>query len=135
MLRKCRLGSMCRSQRRECDMKFKEGDYAKIVDREVTPADVKSCMYYPYFRGLAGTVDKIFDEQICLKVDPDTLPESILKRHKEVQDSIKRKWLNGLSGEARNRLTTEEKQFNLSYTILVNDADLVQAKPSDKPAP
>jgi hypothetical protein len=116
-------------------MKFKQGDYVKIVDREVTPTDVKSGNYYPYFRGLAGVVDKIYDTEICLKVDPDTLPEKILKRHLEIQESMKRKWLNGLSGEARNRLTPEEKQFNLAYTILVQAVDLEKAKPSDKPKP
>ena len=116
-------------------MKFKEGDYVKILDREVTPTDVKNGNYYPYFRGLAGIVDKIYDTEVCLKVDLDTLPEKILKRHLEIQESMKRKWLNGLSGEARNRLTPEEKQFNLSYTVLVQAVDLEKSKPSDKPKP
>ena len=116
-------------------MKFKEGEYVKIVDREVTPTDVKSGNYYPYFRGLAGVVDKIYDTEVCLKVDLDTLPEKILKRHMEIQESMKRKWLNGLSGEARTRLTPEEKQFNLSYTILVQAVDLEKSKPGDKPKP
>ena len=116
-------------------MKFKEDDYVKIVDREVTPTDVKSGNYYPYFRGLAGVVDKIYDNEVCLKVDLDTLPEKILKRHMEIQESMKRKWLNGLSGEARTRLTPEEKQFNLAYTILVQAVDLEKAKPGDKPKP
>ncbi len=116
-------------------MKFKEGDYVKIVDREVTPTDVKSGSYYPYFRGLAGVVDKVYDGEVSLRVDLDTLPESILKRHLEIQESMKRKWLNNLSGEVRNRLTPEEKQFNLSYTILVQAVDLEKAKPGEKPKP
>ena len=116
-------------------MKFKEGDYVKITAREVTPNDLKNGTYYPYFCDLAGTVDRIYDKEICIKVDLDTLPESMLKRHLDVQESIRRKWLNGLSGEARNRLTSEEKRFDLSYTILVQSVDLEKAKPGTvKPA-
>lgn len=116
-------------------MKVKEGEYVRIVDREVTPADVKSGNYYPYFRGLAGVVDRIYDNEVCLKIDTDSLPESIRKRHLEVQESIKRKWLNNLSGEARNRLTPEEKQFQLAYTLLVQADDLEKVKPGDRPKP
>lgn len=116
-------------------MRFKEGDYVRIVDREVTPADIKGGLYYPYFRGLAGVVDKIYDKEICIRVDTESLPEAILKRHLDVQESIKKKWLNGLSGEARTRLTPEEKAFQLSYTILVQDTDLEKAGPGDKPKP
>ncbi|MCX6374615.1 MAG: hypothetical protein NTU88_01000, partial [Armatimonadetes bacterium] len=116
-------------------MRFKEGDYVRIVDREVTPADTKGGMYYPYFRGLAGVVDKIYEKEICVLVDTESLPEGILKRHLDVQESIKKKWLNGLSGEARTRLTPEEKQFQLSYTILVQETDLEKTNPGDKPKP
>lgn len=112
-------------------MKIKEGDYVKIIDREPVPADVKNKTFYQYFCGLAGTVDKIYDTEICLKVDLDTLPEDILQRHISIQESIKRKWLNGLSGEARNRLTPEEKKFELAYTLLVQLTDVEKAKPGD----
>lgn len=112
-------------------MKIKEGDYVKIIDREPVSADVKNKTFYPYFCGLAGTVDKIYDTEVCLKIDLDTLPEDILQRHVSVQESIKRKWLNGLSGEARNRLTSEEKRFELAYTLLVQITDLEKAKPGD----
>lgn len=110
-------------------MKFKEGDYVKITAREVTPNDIKSGTFYPYYCGLAGTVDRIYDKEICIKIDLVTLPESMLKRHLDVQESIRKKWLNNLSGEARNRLTPEEKKFDLSYTILVQMADLEKAQP------
>ena len=116
-------------------MRFKEGDYVRIVDREVTPADTKGGMYYPYFRGLAGVVDKIYDKEICVRVDTESLPEGILKRHLDVQESIKKKWLNGLSGEARTRLTPEEKAFQLSYTILVQETDLEKTKPGEGTKP
>jgi hypothetical protein len=78
-----------------------------------------------------------------VNVGAESLPEEILKRHLEIQESIRKKWLNGLSGEARNRLTPEERQFNLSYTILVKASDLEKASPGEgtkapavkKPAP
>lgn len=110
-------------------MKFKAGDYVKVVVREVTQSDLKSGLFYPHFCGLAGTVDRIYDDQVCVRIDPDSLPEDIRNRHFDIQESIKRKWLNGLSGEARNKLTPEEKQFDLAYTILVRSNDLVKAKP------
>jgi len=116
-------------------MRFKEGDHVKIIEREATSADAKSGTFYPYFRGLAGTVDRIYDKEICVKVDPETLPEDVLKRHLEVQESIRRKWLNGLSNEARNRLTPGEKRFELAYTILIQSSDLEKIKPGDAPRP
>ena len=116
-------------------MKFKEGDYVRIVTREATPADVKGGLFYPHFCGLSGVVDRIYGDEICLKVDQDSLPETVRKRHVDVQESIRRKWLNGLSGEARNRLSAEEKRFELAYTILVQSSDLQPAKPGEaKPA-
>lgn len=112
-------------------MKFKEGEYVKIIARESTPADAKSGLYYQHFCGLAGTVDRVYGDEICVNVDPDTLPDGISKRHAEIQESMRRKWLNGLSGEARHRLTPEERQFNLAYTILVQSSDLTKAKKSE----
>lgn len=111
--------------------KFKESDYVKIIAREASASDLRNKTYYPYFGGLAGTVDKVYDTEICVKVDLDTLPEDILARHTSVQDSIKRKWLDGLSGEARNRLTAEEKRFELAYTMLVQISDLEKAAPGE----
>ena len=109
-------------------MKFREGEYVKIIARESTPADAKSGLYYQHFSGLAGTVDRVYGDEVCINVDPDTLPDGISKRHLEIQESMRRKWLNGLSGEARHRLTPEERQFNLAYTILVQSSDLAKAK-------
>lgn len=116
-------------------MKFKEGDYVKIVTREPTAADLKNCTFYAHFCGLAGVIDRIYEEEVCLKIDQDTLPETVRKRHLDIQDSMKRKWLNGLSGEARNRLTPEEKRFELAYTILVQLADLEKANKPAAPKP
>jgi hypothetical protein len=122
----------------EHNMRFNEGDYVKVIQREATPADAKNRSFFPYFCGLAGTVDKIYNDGICLKVDFQSLPEDILKRHLETQEAIKRRWLEGLSGEARNKLTAEEKKFSLSYTLLVQPDDLenaVRPVPSADEAP
>ncbi|HAH86182.1 MAG TPA: hypothetical protein DCL60_02295, partial [Armatimonadetes bacterium] len=113
-------------------MKFKEGDYVKVISREQTPEDVKNGTYYPHFGGLYGTVDRIYDDTICIKVDIDSLPKDMMKRHQDVEESIRKKWLNGLSGEARNRLSAEDRRFNLAYTILVSANDLEMAKPAPK---
>ncbi|MDI6828178.1 MAG: hypothetical protein QME62_06825 [Armatimonadota bacterium] len=116
-------------------MKIKEGDYVRVIARECTPADAKNGLFYGYFAGICGTVERIYEgNEVCLKVDLETLPQDILKRHIEIQESIKRKWLNGLSGEARNRLTPEEKQFELSYSILVSVNDIEKAKTGEKTA-
>lgn len=114
--------------------KFNEGDVVQVISREATPADAKNQTYYPHFAGLSGTVDKVYDNEISVKVDEEALPEDVRKRHADIQESIKRKWLNGLSGEARNRLTPEEKQFKLAYTVLVQAADLEKIKPGPKPS-
>jgi len=109
-------------------MRFKEGDYVRIVEREATPGDAKSGLYYPYFCGLAGTVDRICGKEVCVNVDLEALPEDVMKRHKSIQESMRRKWLNGLSNEVRNKLPSEEKRFDLAYRILVHSTDLQKAK-------
>jgi len=101
------------------------GDRVKVVDREVNAADVKSGLFYDYFRNLTGTAQHVYDDNtVCVQVDLDSLPEDVHKRHLEVQESVKRRWLGGLSQEARERLTEKEKQVTLSYNILVDARDL-----------
>jgi len=112
-------------------MRFKEGNHVRIIKREVSSTDVKNGTFYRYFCGLAGVVDRIYDKEICVRVDPESLPEDILKRHLDIQESIRQKWLNGLSGEARNKLRPEEKRFELAYTILVQSTDLESVKPGE----
>lgn len=105
-------------------MRLKEGDCVRVVVRECTATDKKDGLFCPHYCGLTGTIDKVYDKEVCVKVSLESLPEAILKRHMDVQESIRRKWLNGLSGEAKNRLSAEEKRFELAYTILVQPADL-----------
>jgi ribosomal protein L21E len=125
-------------------MKFKIGDTVKIIEREQTPADVKSGTFYPFYCGLYGTVDRMYEDEVCILVDHSSLPKGVLDRHIDIQESMKKKWLEGLSNEARNRLSAEEKRFTLSYTLLVQAVDLEAAEPgmispekciNDEPAP
>ena len=104
---------------------FKEGDRVQIVDREATPEDAKSGLFYPYFRGLIGTVQKIYPSQeVAVELETESLPEPIAHRHGDVQEQMKTRWLDGLSEEARNRLSEQELDFRLRYTVLVALDDL-----------
>src|SRR5690242_14384280 len=59
------------------------GNYVKVVDREATPADAKSGLFYNHFRNLAGVVDRIYDDgNLCVVVDHATLQRDMLARLK-----------------------------------------------------
>lgn len=112
---------------------FKAGDRVKIVSRETTAADIKSGLYYDYFRGLVGTVDRVYeDSSVCVKIDLDSLPEKVQKGHKEVQNAVRTRWLNGLGQEQRDRLSETDRTVVLGYNILVGSTDL---EASSKPKP
>lgn len=103
---------------------LKAGDKIQVVVREVTTEDQKSGLYYSYFGGLTGTVDRIYDDGfVCVDVDLDSLRTETRERHLAMQETERKKWLDGLSSEARNRLTPEQKQLKLSYKILVSSKD------------
>ncbi len=104
---------------------LKEGERVQVVNREATEEDVKSGLFYNYFRGLEGTIQKIFNTQeVSVEVDLEALDPAVMKRHIDIQEQTKSKWLDGLSEEARGRLTDQEKDFKLRYSILVKDGDL-----------
>lgn len=113
---------------------FKEGDRVQVVDREANADDVKSSMFYNHYRGLIGTVQKVFEttDDIAVTIDETRLPEPIGTRHNDVRLAMRAKWLDGLSEEARSKLTDQEKDFKLRYTILVAPKDLL---PSNEPVP
>jgi len=100
------------------------GDIVTVATREYTAADTKSGLYYPHYAGLSGNVLKVYAEEVSILVDRETLPSDIRKRHEDNEKAMKAKWLDGLSDEARNRLTGPEKQFSLSYAILVSLSDV-----------
>jgi ribosomal protein L21E len=106
---------------------FKEGDRVRIVDRDATAEDLKSGLYYNHFRGVTGTVQKMYATEVAVEVDQATLNEAVAVRHNEMQEQMKNKWLDSLSEEARNRLTPKERDFKLRYTVLVAVKDLQSA--------
>ncbi len=106
----------------------KEGDRVRIVAREATDEDFKSGMYYGHYAGMTGTVQKVYGkDEVAIEVEHDSLAKEIRKRHDEVRDQMKTKWLDGLSEEGRSKLTEREKDFNLRYMVLVRMADLEKA--------
>jgi ribosomal protein L21E len=104
---------------------FKEGDRVQIVDREATADDVKSGLFYNHFRGLTGTVQKVYaTKEVAVEIEAESLAEAVAQRHLDVQEQMKSRWLDGLSEEGRNRLTDREKDFRLRYTLLVALQDI-----------
>jgi hypothetical protein len=104
---------------------FTAGDAVKISDRDPVTADNKNGLFYPHYRGLMGTLAKMYDDGTAsITIDPVSLPETMRSRHEAGSEAQRRKWLEGLSDEARNRLTAAEKQFSLRYTVLVAATDL-----------
>jgi len=111
---------------------IKEGDRVQIADRPQTADDVKSSMFYNHFRGLTGIVQKMYTTEAAIEIELDVLPDAVTSRHIDIQEAMKAKWLEGLSEESKNRLTDQERDFRLRYTVLVASSDLVAAGP--KPA-
>lgn len=102
-----------------------EGEAVRLADRETTAADTKSGLFYPYYRGLTGTIAKLYsDSTAAVAVDPGSLPDDIRKRHQAGTDAMRQKWLDGLSEEGRNKLSAAEKKFSLRYSLLVSVSDL-----------
>lgn len=118
----------------------KAGDRVKIAARNVTSDDSKTGLYYEYFGGLTGTVDRVYEDQsVCVDIDLDSLQESARERHLAMQEAERTRWLESLSQDVRSRLTSEQQKLTMSYKILVSKKDLevlAGAKPSkSKPAP
>lgn len=114
---------------------LKEGDAVQVVDREATQADEKNRTFFNHFRNTRGVLEKLYDDGTATVVlDASTLPEEVRRRHEELTEAARKKWLDGLSSEARARLTPEEQQFQMRYTILVNVDDLLPAGAAKKAA-
>lgn len=106
-------------------IRFKMGDAVRIVDRAATPADMKTGLFYDYYRNLTGTIFKLYGNgetaQAAVEVDIETLPEEIAKRHLDTRDQMRA----NLTGEAkRHSAPGMEHEFRLRYVILVSVQDL-----------
>ena len=103
----------------------KVGDRVRVADRETSAADAKRGLFYDYFRNLTGSVERVYeDNTVCVDVDIESLPDDVLRRHKEVETAARDKWIQGLSQEQRSRLTEADKQFTMRYKIVVAAADV-----------
>lgn len=103
---------------------LRAGDRVRIVDRAATPQDLKSGLYFSHYRGMVGTIQKVYGAEAAVEVELEALPEDIWKRHMQVRDQMRERWLEGLSPDARRKLTPEQKQFDLRYVVLVGVQDL-----------
>ena len=103
---------------------YKTGDRIIINSRETTVDDEKSGLYYKHFGGLTGVVDRLYDDSVCIHVDLESLSNDMKKRHDEIQEFERKRWLSSLSDEARNRLNAEQKKLKISYKILVSINDI-----------
>lgn len=113
---------------------FKTGDRVRIVDRELLASDIKSGLYYDYFRNLTGVVERVYeDDTASVKIDLESLPVDVERRHHEVEDAAKRRWLSNVSDEQKDKLSEKEKTVTLSYNVLVASKDLEPSKGKPKP--
>jgi hypothetical protein len=93
-------------------------------------------LFYDHYRGLIGAVHKVYpDGTASINVENQALPKEIAKRHEDTASGIRQKWLDGLSDEARNRLSATDKSFTLRYTIIVSQSDLEPFSGNDASAP
>jgi hypothetical protein len=112
---------------------FKEGDRVQVVDREATAEDAKSGLFYDHFRGLTGSIQKVYPSgEAAVEIELDSLGEALAQRHNDVQEQMRNRWMDGLSEAERSRLSDQEKDFRLRYTVLVTTQDL--AAPGKKAA-
>ena len=110
-------------------MALTTGNKVVIKTRDVTDSDITSGLYFSYFGGLTGVVDRIYDDDsVCIDVDLDSLGKEARQRHKEMQEAENKRWLNSISADLRKKLTPEQKKLTISYKILVskNDLDVVK---------
>jgi len=114
--------------------KLAEGDQVQIADREPTPADTKSQLFFAHYRGARGTLSKLYADGTALVIaDTGSMPDDVRSRHDAGTTAMRQKWLDGLSDEARNRLSSAEKKFALRYSILVAQEDVRSEGPAPAP--
>lgn len=110
-------------------LRLKEGDAVQVIDRAATNADVRSGLFYNYYRNLSGTVFKLYGsgetQQAAVEVDQSTLPAEVIERHQATRNQMR-----GVTpGEAkRARTPVNVPEFHLRYVILIAAADLARPK-------
>ena len=106
---------------------FQVGDRVQVVDREATPDETKKRLFFNHMRGLIGSIRRVYaeEDEIWVDVDRGSLPTSVLQRHETTETQMRKKWLDGISDEARRKLRAEESKFSLRYSILVSPDNLI----------
>jgi predicted DNA-binding antitoxin AbrB/MazE fold protein len=117
-------------------VEYKPGTRVKIIDRNPTPADAKSRLYFSHFRNLTGTVQRVFadGQEVQVIIDPESLPEEILQRHKAAEEAMRKRVEEAVSEEARERMGESATRVNLRYSVLVSPADLQPLEPDSSGA-
>ena len=105
-------------------MEITVGTRVVVVEREQLAADVKSGLFYPHYAGLTGEVLKVYGQECAVLVDRTALPPAIIERHQQNEKQQRQRWLDGLSEDARSKLSAKEKELELNYAILVSLSDL-----------
>ena len=104
---------------------IKAGYPVKITDRQATAQDFKSGLFFSHYRGLIGSVHKVYkNDEVAVEIETDALPEDVWKRHMQTRDQMRQRWLESLSDDARRKLTPEQKDFTLRYIVLVSTRDV-----------
>lgn len=110
-------------------LRLKEGDAVQVVDRAATAADVRSGLFYNYYRNLSGTVFKLYGsgetQQAAVEVDQNTLPVEVVERHQATRNQM---CGTGPGETKRQRAQTGDQEFHLRYVILIASADLARPK-------
>jgi hypothetical protein len=104
--------------------RFRAGENVRIADRAATAQDMKTGLFFNHFRGLVGSIQKVYGAEASVEIDLDALPEDIWKRHMQTRDQMRERWLEGMAADVRRKLTPEEKQFDLRYVVLVAVSDI-----------
>jgi len=107
---------------------WKEGDRVRIVARPVTDEDRKKNQYFEHMGGLIGTIQNVYEGEIAVKVDKNSLSKVSRDIHKGATERLRERFLaSGISEEQKKLLTADELNFDVHYMLLVLAKDLETA--------
>lgn len=103
-------------------LRLKQGDAVRIVARNANSADARSGLYYNYYRGLLGTVFKLYGKGettlAAVDIDVASLPADVARRHLEITEEMQPE------RSGRRGALNDDAPFRLRYVILVAVTDL-----------
>lgn len=108
--------------------KWKEGDRVRVISRPVTEDDRKTNRYYEHMAGLVGTVQYLYAENlVSVMIDPQELPKVSAAVHTEATSRMRQKFVGSVGEEVKKTLSSEELNFNVNFSVLVDAKDLEKA--------